>query len=382
MPINKTIASEIDNLPKADVFETEAKKRAGLLTEAMSHTDGNLIRALDIMLADDPILRNEWNNEAQKRNAVLANYPLVAQNIKETDPDGYKRAGGIMDTITNPGGANYLQTTVADFVAQTIDRNAVVLPTVTSFDIPAQGDLKIPVINDFQTISPIAEDADATNITTTLEGNTSSITISPQRMAAQLLLSKLFMTKITGKNIQNVLASLGSIMARSIDRQILLGNGSGLNFVGMAQNATAVTFAGDIYESICNAIAALRKGTSQVTIYMNQQAKMEVLKLHRKLQNDRINVVDITNGKLSIATCPVVETDVIDTTGSAGARATQIILGYSNQFYMGMSEQPAVTSSKEFNFAKSVETVKIETVANGKVAFNDAFAKIALTNLP
>jgi len=380
--LNQALTDIYNLSTRPDDYDQTDKQRAGLIKEAIKDQDGNFIKAMDLVLLNDPILRNEWNSEASKRSMPLVNYPLFANGVKE-DKEGFSRAAGLYDSITSPGGANFIQTTVADFVAQTIDRSSVVLPTVRQFDIQGQGNFSVPLINDFQTVNPVVDGADLPNIVSNLEAGTSSITLNPARLGLLLPLTAGFMAKVSAKNIQTILSQPGMIMSRSIDRQIILGDGSGVNFTGMLQNATTVAFSGDIVESILNASAALRLSGETPKVYLNRNVMVEILKIELNLPNGRTSVLTSNPAKneMTIAGMPVILTDLIPTTGTAGNRISTVCIGYSQQYYMAVSSQIQISTSKEFNFAKSAETVKAEMLANGKPAFNDAFAKISVTGL-
>ena len=366
--------------------------RKRMLVSAMEATKGNFIRSLDLLLIHDQELRNEFNYESKKQGKSGVSYPIMARGLFDADlidEPTYKRAGGVLDTLTNPGGANFLQTTVADFVAETVDELGLVAKSVQQFDLKGEGNLSIPVYN------PKLQSAFATNVASYtdlgsgIEGGISSILLNPQKVGAFVQLRPDFMNKLSANRLQFVLRILADAQARAYDDAILNGAGSGVLPTGMNQNAltagTEFTVGSDAFETLLNSIEAIsdqRAGrASDIRIYMNTSAKNEFVKLERSLSNDRPNILKTSPSGLDIGNYPVIVTDVIrNTNATAPANKTSLVtVGYANQYYWGNSKAPEVVADSSVGFLSETETLRVSGMANGKPAFNNAFAKFTVT---
>lgn len=367
--------------------EAELKRN---LVSAVEQTKGNIVSALDVMLIHDEELRNEWNYEAKKAGKSQASYPVLARNLFQAgkiDEKTYQRAAGVLDTITNPGGANFLQTTVADFVAETVEELGIVANTVTKIDLAGEGNLQIPVNNSFAMSNFVANAANYTDLGSTIEGGISSVTLNPQKVGAYQQLRPDFLNKLSANRLQYIVRLLADAQARAYDNAIINGNGTTPNPTGMNQNAlTAFPIGGDEFETLLNAVSAIsdvRKGRDRdIVVFMNTAAKNRFLQLKYVLSNDRSGLIDANgSGLQSIAGYKVVVTDVINNTGTAGSKSTTVTLGYANQYYWGDSKKPTIATDQSVGFLSGTDTVRIDGMADGKPTFNNAFAKFDITNV-
>jgi HK97 family phage major capsid protein len=344
------------------------------------------------MLIHDEELRNEFNYEARKQGKSGVAYPILARGLFEAgkiDEKTFQRAAGVLDTVTNPGGANFLQTTVANFVAETIDEIGLVAKEVQKFDLKGEGNLQIPTFNPKLKSAFAANTANYTDLGSTIEGGTGSITLNAQKVGAYTQLRPDFMNKLGAGRLQFILKQLAEAQARAYDDVILNGTGSSPIPTGMNQNAltggTDFAVGSDIFDTLLNAIETIsdrRAGrTSDIRIFMNTSAKQEFVKLERLLSNNRTNILQSSKGGLTIADYPVIITDVIlNTNATAPANKTSLVtVGYANQYYWGNSKAPQVVSDSSVGFLSETETLRVSGMADGKPAFNNAFAKFTVT---
>jgi HK97 family phage major capsid protein len=388
---NENIVEFLNNSSSNFTSTVDVQRKAALV-EAMESTKGDFIRSIDLMLIHDEELRNEFNYEARKQGKSGVAYPILARGLFEAgkiDEKTFQRAAGVLDTVTNPGGANFLQTTVANFVAETIDEIGLVAKEVQKFDLKGEGNLQIPTFNPKLKSAFAANTANYTDLGSTIEGGTGSITLNAQKVGAYTQLRPDFMNKLGAGRLQFILKQLAEAQARAYDDVILNGTGSSPIPTGMNQNAltggTDFAVGSDIFDTLLNAIEAIsdrRAGrTSDIRIFMNTSAKQEFVKLERLLSNNRTNILQSSKGGLTIADYPVIITDVIlNTNATAPANKTSLVtVGYANQYYWGNSKAPQVVSDSSVGFLSETETLRVSGMADGKPAFNNAFAKFTVT---
>lgn len=366
------------------------KNRKEALIRSVEGAKGDFITALDNMLVNDEDLRNEWNYEAKKEGKSGVNYPILARglyNAKKIDEATYQRAGGILDNATNPGGANFLQTTVADYVSETVEELGLVAATVTKHDVSNDGNFKIPIFDGFFKSGWLTDSANFTNLGTSVESAISSVTLAPEKVGAYIQVFQSYLTTLSASRLQYLLKLLAEAQARAYDDAILNGSGASQQPLGMNQNALVVgtDFAagGDAFETLMNAVSAIsdaRRGrNSDIICYMNTASVNLFKKLKYSLTNDRAGLIDINGGSISVGGYKTVVTDVIENTGAALSKTAQVTVGYSKMYHWGDAKKPTIDTSEHVGFLNGTETLRISGQANGKPSFNDAFAKFTVT---
>jgi HK97 family phage major capsid protein len=362
-----------------------------LLIDSVKASGGDFLRAFDIMMIHDEELRNEFNYLAKRDKKSGVNYNIMARGLFEKeliDEKTYKRAAGVLDTVTNPGGANFLQTTVADFVAETVDELGLIAKEVEPIDLAGDGNLAIPTYNPKLRSAFVANSANYPELTA-LEPGIGGVTINTQKVGSYVTIRADYLYKLSASKLQFILRILADAQARAYDDAILNANGTLPNPLGMNQNALNVNTdfqaGSNIFDTLLNAISAIsdrRQGrASDIRIFMNTSAKNEFVKLERTLSNDRQNVLVTSPSSISIAGYPVIVSDVIlNTNGSIPNNKTSIVtVGYAKQYYWGSSRRPTVETNNSVNFLNGSVTARIDAMADGRPAFNDAFAKFTVT---
>lgn len=369
---------------------TVDKNRKEALLRSLEGAKGNIIVAFDNMLINDEDLRNEWNYEAKKEGKSGVNYPILARglyNAKQIDKEAYIRAGGILDNTTNPGGGNFLQTTVADYVAETVEDLGLVAATVTKHDIANDGNFKIPVFDGFFKSTFVADSANFINLGTSIEGGITSVTLTPEKVGAYVQVFQSFLTTLSANRLQYVIKLVSEAQARAYDDAILNGSGSSQQPLGMNQNALAAgtdfSSGGDAFETLMNAVSAIsdhRKGKNKdIVCYMNTAAVNLYKKLKYSLTNDRAGLIEINGDSINIGGYKVVVTDVIDNTGTALSKVSQVTVGYAKMYHWGDAKKPVIDTSEAVGFLNGTDTIRISGQANGRPSFNDAFAKFNIS---
>lgn len=414
--MNKLLIAAMDVLKETydPLYTPEMnRKRGEVLGMALRHTGGNVARSLDALMIADPVFREEFNYLAKKNNPNVRtldySYTLGAayQNqlrqlrsaysddeveAMEAEADDiksqYQRAGGVMDTTTNPGGANFLQTTVADFVAETVENLGLVASQVTIHDLENDGNFKIPVYDGFVKSQFVADGANFPNLGGQVEADLSSITLDPQKVGGYLQAYQSFITKITPGRLQYLLKVLADAQARAYDDAILNGTGTNSQPTGMNLNATTVTAGGDEFETLSLAISTVsdaRKGDKRnLRIFGNTPIAQKYIRLRYTMTNDdRAGLIglDASGNLSSLASVPFVETNVIESIGSSPNKNAVATVGYANMYHWGNAKRPIIETSDVPGFLSGTATMKVSGQANGKPAFDNAFAKFVVEHV-
>lgn len=383
---NKTIVDYINDryinpAGSAEVYS----KRLDLVSKTIGAVNHNFLRGLDLALMSDPELRAEFNYEQRNRKEEQVNYSLLAGNLKRAnkiDDDTYIRAAGTLDTVTDPGGANLLQTTVSDVIEKRVEDLGLIKKEVTVFDLEGEGNLKIPTYDAFAKTAFATDAANLVNLGTTVEGGISSITLDPRKHGGYIPIFESFIKKLSGKNMSMVMDLLAEATARGIDDAILNGNGAGENATGMNQNATSVAFTGDALETFRIAMSTVsdahRGGLNNMTAYMSTAAWLNFMGLFRDLQNDRTGIIDPSNRSIYGVRCIV--TDLIPNTGVTPNKESIVTVGYGKSYKWGQSSI-SIEADKYSGFLSATTNIRSLLFADGQPAFNDSFAKFTMPTL-
>jgi HK97 family phage major capsid protein len=370
------------------ISKTEAIRKEKLI-RSVEATKGNIIASLDVLLLTDEDLRNEWNYEAKKQNKSQVAYPILSRGLyeaKKIDQETYKRAGGILDTTTNPGGQNFLQTTVTDYVAETVEELGIVAKAVTKHDMANSGILKIPVYNAYLKSTWAANNANYTDLGQSVEGNISSVSLNTEKVGAFLKVNPDYLNSLSANRLQWLLKIFAEAQARAYDDAIL--NGTGINQLplGMNQNAQVVgtDFAAgaDAFETVLNAATAVahqRKGQHKdIKIIMNTAGVNHFKKLAYSMSNNRAGLIEINNDSIRVGGYETIITDVIENTGTIGSQTTQITVGIPKMYHWGESKKITIATSDDVAFLSGQSTIRVEGSTDGVPTFNNAFAKFTI----
>lgn len=387
--INKGIVDVLTRSFDPILSNFDDEKDLSKLRGAVEATKGDFIRAIDYMLITDETKRSEWNYLAKKAGKSGVHYGIMARSLKDAgviDDAAYKRAAGVFDSTTTPGGGEFLQTTVADFVAETIEELGLVANTVVRMDLSNDGNFKIPRFDGSIKSDFVADAANFTDLGATVEGGITSITLDPQKVGSYMAVYQSYLHKVSVSRLQWLLGKLAEAQARAYDDAILNADGTGNNPTGMNQNATAVTLGGDAFETLTYAVATIsdaRKGrATNIMGYMNTAALQAFIRLNRTLPNERKEVIEVKQGTYAtVAGIPFVITDVIGNVGAAGSKTTTVTVGYRDMYYWGDAKRPVIETSNHVGFLSGTEHLKISGMANGKPVFDDAFAKFDIANV-
>lgn len=387
---NQNIVDLLNN-SGSEFTSTTHSDRRNALVGAVEATKGNILRAMDLMLIHDEDFRNEFNYEAKKQGKSGVAYPVLARGLFEAgqiDEKTFQRAAGVLDTITNPGGLNFLQTTVADFIAETVEELGLVAKEVNRIDLAGEGNLLIPTFNPKLSSTWVANSAQYAELTA-LEGGINGVTLNPQKVGAFVTVRPDFLNKLSANRLTFILRILADAQARAYDLAILNGTGSGVQPTGMNQNSLNVTThfeaGANAFDTLLNAMSAVsdrRAGRNRdMRIFMNTAAKNEFVKLERSLSNDRTNILETGVDSMTIGGNKVIITDaIVNTNGTAPANKTSVVtVGYANQYYWGESAKPKVQTDHSIGFLSGNTVIRVDGMADGKPAFNDAFAKFTVT---
>jgi len=366
----KSFAEYIRSGVDAATIAEQSISRGKLFNEGLKLAKGDVARAIDYVAYNDVQFRSEVNNSLQSAGYKRGlTYDLVASELSDSN----YRAGGSFDTITTPGGANTLQTTVGLIVSR-VEELGQVLREVESVEL-VDGNLSTPVFSGNATAGYVGN-SNATNLGSTLEGQLNQVTFNPQRIAGYIDINDDFLVKISSKNVTKLMDKLAESYARGIDNGILQGAGTGSTPTGMATNATAITSGVNDLDTLRKAMASVAinglGGYQNLRIFMNTATWMKYGML---ATSNMAYAGTIKDGK--IFGVPVIITDVL----GVSTDASTVITGYKDHYQIGIAKQPSVLIDQYSGSLTGTQRCVISGNNQGKPLFNNSFAKFTVSGL-
>lgn len=382
---------------------TSAEERQNTFKDLRELTKTDLTSLMDAVLILDPEARREFNFKMEDWSAKKGlrfapiNYTAMATDLRAADiidDNVFQRSTAAIDTITTPGFAPAVQTTVADFILRTVGQLGNVWGEVKKIDLRNRGNYRVMVNNsNGQSQWRTSQTANYSSANSEIEDANSFIDLVPLSFGKLLKTTLQFENVLSGNFLADVIQMLSEQHTRAKDNAVLNGSGvnqpTGMNLnalSGVLGNTTGTQFklGGSLVESVLNAsarISGLRKvGKNKQVIFMNSTFESNILAERLQLTNDdTANLITVKDGSVvKIGGIRIVLNDEVITNDVNNNSVATLAVP---EFYIWGSTLPDKMAEDRSNgFDASVMTSKIEGIADGKPGFTNAFAKINSNN--
>ncbi len=295
----------------------------------------------------------------------------------------YKRAAGVLEDTTTPGGGNTVQTSLANYLVLRMPKWGKVYNELNKINVP-NGNLAVPTMIG----RPIATFGTAgtalTNIGTTVEDSTNGIkqvTLNPIQYGVVLPITNELIEKINPGLMVSVTDLVARALAYGRDYYAIQGTGSNQP-LGMLTNATSLTVSTgntiiDMFSKGYGTLAATGIAKDDMLAFMNGQLEAILMRTVISGSNAWIGqIVDFINQK--VFGIPYVVTEAVLTSSNTapliiGAPSTQYLWGENGDIRMLMDP---------YSKASSLVTNMIGySFADARPALNDSFVKATLSTV-
>jgi hypothetical protein len=382
--------------------------------EARKMSGENADSAMDAFLLANPLALNDFNraihNENLNKNTKkpLLNYSILGEEVKRQlhtldisdeqkaefnrslDFATNTRASGNLDTITNPGGANLLQTTVADYFLRTVEELGVVYNSgIVKRDMTNAGNFQQPLYNNFGKSAFVEPGTNYPDAGTEIEGGMTNVLLNPKPYGTTLTILSDFQYKLKGSWLKDTVDLLAERQAREKDTVILFGTGSVPEYpTGMANGGGVIiglTAGANEFETLgkyISRISQLRKvSRSKMAMYINESINQRFIDLKYQMTNDDMSKMISLDEKGNISMIrgvKVITTEVSPVTSGTST----VIIGVPSLYMWGFSKQDSVVDDAGITGFKADSIVyKVSGFADGKPGFGNAFGKFDVTGL-
>lgn len=279
--------------------------------------------AVDVLMYNNAAFRAKYNTlVASEGPRAQVSYDVTAKVGNDSgyfdDVKKFERAAPL-DTASNPGGANIIQTSLADTILYKMEKIGQILAAVAK-DQVSYGDKEYPKMS----AKAVGEfiDENTTGFTdivpNSYEVATNGLTkvkFTPRDYGILASYSQRLLRKVTPATIKFFRDYEANALTRGIEQQILRGDGTGQNATGITGIATAVTFNGNAYLTFCDAVGILGAAdTDNIQAVMHRKTWQEFKKLRvvnaayrdsidpKAMKIDDIPVIISNNADASVAT--------------------------------------------------------------------------------
>lgn len=393
----------------ANLTETRMRSGAELIKAIKANKDDFLSAVQEYMISNPQQLR-ELNRELHKRGLSQLNYEPIAKAIIEQDEEDeaiiasgeeverprystkdvesarallkFSKSTNLrfLGTVSDPGGANTIPVTLEDGIINKANLLGGVHEWVTKRTI-IDGDYEFPVMKNqgkfvFKTEAGTFVDqanpvfADATN-------GINTVKVSPKDFGALFEFSFRMLKKAPAGIIADIMEIAATSYSEGREEQILIGDGVGENATGLIPNATDLGLAsGDIL----SAISSLKDQLMSDTGGKIPEDKLKMVfnsSILTRLENLRLTnssiAAEINFQNRTVFNVPFKVTNKVPT----AAGVTQIVMGDFSHYVWG--ESGSLEQMTDMVLASTTTQVLYYTLADGKPAYNNSFAKISIT---
>jgi len=359
---------------------------------SLMETNNNLIQALELTLAKEPLLNRAYNEIVSDKLKV--NYTEQAMRALDSDTTSkedkalaekyIKEFHGVsnvrnLDTASNPGGANVMQTSLVEVIFHRATEIDAIYPLVQKANFGADKTLEFPVFDRQIRATFITENSNVSSEAhTEFETATTGLTkrdLTQKTFAVDLKMSYLMKKSTSPTLLRQIINIVADGIARGRESQILNGAG-GTNATGLILNAVTATAGADALETLTNGIGQLGGNNVKIrnlTIAMNSQAYAKFAAL-RAFNQPTYSLIG-GFGNPSIQDVKVVITNELLTT----AGSTTVVLGDFEHYVWAQTSNGELLENNPANNANLENRMVFATTADGEPLFDNSFAKFTLT---
>jgi HK97 family phage major capsid protein len=293
--------------------------------------------AVDALLYNNPEFRAKFNSlpENRKNPLLQVSYDVTASVANDEKYfEGQRKYERTLDTASNPGGSNLVQTALADTIIHKMEEIGQIISLIQKDTVP-YGDKEYPRLTAKAEGVFIDENSTASTAITanTYEVATDGITkvkYTPRDFVLRATYTKRLLNKVSPASVSFFRQYEAQGLTRGIERQILRGNATGQNAQGIAGIATVVAVNGDEYLTFNDATGILgASDTDNIVAVMSRKTWARFKQL--RVANDYFisGAID-PKGKM-VDDIPIIISNNIN---ASEATTGTVILGDFNHYLM------------------------------------------------
>jgi HK97 family phage major capsid protein len=364
---------------KLDQERAERFAEAVKITADMAGGTPNLGAALRMVLLTDQELFEEvaYLEEQKGVKTMRYAYDRLAKSVD--GQTGFERAAAIDAEAGNADG-DFATLFVEQTIKKRVEMDSELLSMLDNKRLTAKSG-KFPKSSNLAKCAFAAVSDDLTDLTDTIDDGFDKTEVEAEKFGGTMFLEAEVFVKLDAQVVSQILDELTIAYRRGMIDQVINGDGTGVNALGLAPNATAVTFDGNVTNTLIKMIAAVadtsRGGMKDIFILTNTAG---AITLHgEKFINASYNdLIEALGGSKFLASIPVIEENVIVTSGSSPDKTAPLYVGKKGDYLRAVQTDPQIEIDKFSDFKAGGETARIMGFWDGKPHFNDSFAKTTI----
>lgn len=385
-----TIASRASDMSSVSKLDQDRAETLKMLLRASAGTGrtADLGAAIRVLLLSDQDLFEEVAYLQDKNVKDVHNrfWTKSYDKFSRSGADGktaFQRASEILAT-TGAGNSDFSTLYVESIIKKRVETESDLLQMLDQKRLTAtQG--KFPKSSNSAKAAFAAAASNLTDLTNTIDVGFGHVTVEAQKFGGTMFLAAEAFVKLDAQTISQILDELTIAYHRGMIDQVINGDGNTPNATGLATSATAVTFNGNVTQTILKMIAAVadvtRGGMKDIFILTNTAGKTALLSerfINQAYDNILEGVIAGMNGQEFIKSLPIVEENVITTSGSSPSKTAPLYVGKKGDYLQAVQTDPQIMIDPYGDFKAGGENVRIMNFWTGTPYFTDSFAKTTI----
>jgi HK97 family phage major capsid protein len=368
-------ANFVDSLDRA---RSEAFNEALKFTAERNNGKADVLTSLRMLLLSDQELFDDVSSIMETRkggDSMRKTYERFAK----VDANGKTRFQRAIDADAGAGDSDLATLFVEKTIKKRVEAESEILAYCDVRRLSAKSG-KFPKSSNLAKCAFAAASADLADLTSTIDGGLDQTAVESEKFGATMFLEAEVYAKFDAQVVAQLLDELTFAYSRGMRDQIYAGNGTPPNATGIATGATAITYGANLTETVIKMLANVadvsKGGTNDLFIVTNTAG---ALTFHtEKLINPAYNdLLDVLGGNF-LKRLPIIEDNVIVTSGSSPAKTAPLYVGKKGDYLVAINQEPQVVIDQYSDFKAGGTTARIMSFWTGKPHFADSFAKTTI----
>jgi hypothetical protein len=366
------------------------RKRAEMLRAALGFTadvnkgTADLGAALRMVLSSDQELFDEVSSIEQDKGHKTLRYAYDRMAKSEGGKTGFQRANEI-NALSGAGDNDLGMLYVEKAIKKRAEAESDLLTVLDSKRI-ATGTKsgKFPKSSNTAKCAFATVSADLASLNSDVDGGLDNLAVEANKFGGTLFLEAEAMVKLDAQHISQILDELTMAYRRGMVDQIVNGNGTPPNATGLATNATAITFSGNVTQTLIKMIAAIAdvtRGGSKEIFLLTNTAGMVTLEGEKFINSAHNDLIEALAGKNFMKSFKLIEENVITTSGSSPDKTAPLYVGKKGDYLLATQTDPKIEIDRYSDFKAGGETARVMGFWTGAPYWNDSFAKTTIPSI-
>jgi HK97 family phage major capsid protein len=283
-----------------------------------------------------------------------------------------------LDTESDPGGSNLVQTALADTILVKAEKTGQILALLSKDTIP-YGNKEYPKYN-AKTVGQFIDESTSAYtdvVPNSFEDGTDGldkVLFTPRDFGITASYTNRILKKVTPASIRFFREQEAKMITRGLERQALRGDGTGQNATGVVEVASSVSAAGNIYLTFNDAIGTLAANDTENIVAVMHRKTWQEFKNLRVINESYRASIDPKSLKIDD-----IQVILSNNTDSSVATTGNVLLGDFSHYMMTKQGTMETIEDPYSNATTRKVNVTHTMLVDMGAMFSNSFAKFSVT---